>query len=240
MSSSTAATATEFEFSDGKHRGVMMHNASWSPGPRAVVLLLSTADPDQPGLRHAAGLLVELGYLTVLPDLKSRDVAEIVKIAAGTLRHLRQQPDCLNIGVVAFQDAAEAAVRCAATPRLLDTAVLCLTNAEAAALDVTAATCPILYLLESPESSNSSAEADALQLQLLSCTVNNRLALLPVVPRTASGLEADSAPFTELLCWLATHLHANSGDWEITRLAQAPPAEADWWISVQVLLCFEA
>ena len=124
-------------------------------------------------------------------------------------------------------------MRCAATPRLLDTAVLCLT--EAAALDVTAATCPVLYLLECPEGSNYTAEANSLQLQLLACTVNNRLALLPDVPSTASKLAADSAPFTELLCWLATHLHANSGDWEITRLAQAPPAEADWWISVQVL-----
>ena len=213
----TAASPTSTELEIGGQPCVLIQPAvvvQQTQSPCGIIVVCCATGTENDGVQAFCQRLALGGYLV----LQLNDVA-VLSVAAA---HLHST--CRAVAAILLDTGLELISKAT----MLLQAVIVLTTAEfSAAGSAMDAQVPLLCII----ASGLHRTLKALREQSSNSAAATRQIMLSSAHARASEMAQDAAAVQECLSWLATHLHGNSGQWEISRMSSAALAETDWWIS---------
>ncbi|CAM9327383.1 unnamed protein product [Ectocarpus sp. 12 AP-2014] len=217
----------------------------------AVVLLPDVFGFDTPETTGVARLLAQQGYKTLVPDIYSRgqawpkgveqsrraltewcssqDRERMLADVKESVVFFRQR-EVTRLAVVGFCLGADILLECAAIDGLFDAGVAFYPTAPSAGARTRI---PTLLVFGGNDDASPPETVASLQASLITGGTVSEAKTIAGQPHNfvlkGGDAQAIKEAHAQLLGWIGTHVHANSGSWEVGRLSRSVLTESDWW-----------
>eukprot|EP00752_Nemacystus_decipiens_P006329 g5705.t1 len=216
----------------------------------AVVMLPDVFGFDTAEAQGAAKVLAQQGYKTLVPDIyrgkawpggveqtgsaliewcSKQDRERMLADVKESVMFFRQR-GVTRLAVVGFCFGADILLECAAIDGLFDAGVAFYPTGPSVGGRTRI---PTLILFGGNDDLAPPETVASLQEQLVRGGTVSETKVIPGQPRSFVLRGGDSQAVKEahaqLVGWIVTHVHANSGNWEVGRLSRNVLTEKDWW-----------